>query len=104
MSRHAGGPLSGTHRPLLPGRLLLSGNQFDSRNSTGHRAVTNRPWQSTVTPHVNHTRNGRRLMNREEAKRVLWVYREGIDDNDPAFADALKEAGRDPELALWLKQ
>ena len=35
-------------------------------------------------------------MNREEAKRVLWVYREGIDDNDPAFADALKEAGRDP--------
>ena len=43
-------------------------------------------------------------MTREEAKRVLWLYREGIDDHDPAFADALMEAERDPELALWLKQ
>jgi hypothetical protein len=42
-------------------------------------------------------------MTREEAKRILWLYREGTDANDPAFAEALQEADRDPQLALWLK-
>jgi hypothetical protein len=43
-------------------------------------------------------------MTREEARRILWVYRDGIDAKDPAFADALKVAEGDPELALWLKE
>jgi hypothetical protein len=42
-------------------------------------------------------------MNREEAKRILWLYRGGIDADDPAFAEALQTAERDPQLALWLK-
>jgi hypothetical protein len=36
------------------------------------------------------------------AKSILSIYRPGIDDDDPQFADALAEAERDPELRAWL--
>ncbi len=42
-------------------------------------------------------------MTREEAKRILWLYREELDARDPAFAEALQAAEHDPVLALWLK-
>lgn len=42
-------------------------------------------------------------MTRDEAKQILWLYREGADATDPAFAEALQEAKRDPQLARWLK-
>jgi hypothetical protein len=41
-------------------------------------------------------------MDREEARRILAAYRPGDhDQTDPQFAEALKEAARDPELARW---
>jgi hypothetical protein len=42
-------------------------------------------------------------MTSEQAKRILALYRPKIDANDPQFADALAQAGRDPELARWLE-
>ncbi len=42
-------------------------------------------------------------MTREEAQQILWLYRGDIDAEDPAFAEALRTAERDPQLALWLK-
>jgi hypothetical protein len=42
-------------------------------------------------------------MTRDEAKCILWLYRGEIDSGDPAFAEALREAERDPELAHWLQ-
>ncbi len=41
-------------------------------------------------------------MDSREAKSILSIYRPGIDDDDPQFADALAEAERDPELRAWL--
>jgi hypothetical protein len=43
-------------------------------------------------------------MTREEAKKVLALYRPKIDQGDPQFADALVEAERDPDLAAWLRE
>jgi hypothetical protein len=43
-------------------------------------------------------------MNSAEAKKVLLLYREGIDESDPQFAEALAQAKRDPELAEWVRQ
>ncbi len=44
-------------------------------------------------------------MNREQAKEILSAYRPGTDDEgDPVFAEALRLAGRDPELAAWLTE
>jgi hypothetical protein len=42
-------------------------------------------------------------VTREEAKRILLLYRPDLAD-DPEFAEALKEARRDPELGRWLEQ
>jgi hypothetical protein len=36
------------------------------------------------------------------AKSILFLYRPGIDDNDPQFAEALAAAEGDPELRAWL--
>ncbi len=41
-------------------------------------------------------------MDNREAKSILSIYRPGIDDDDPQFAEALAEAERDPELRAWL--
>ncbi len=41
-------------------------------------------------------------MDRQEARSILSIYRPGIDDDDPQFAEALAEAERDPELRAWL--
>jgi len=38
----------------------------------------------------------------DQARAILSIYRPGIDDNDPQFAEALAQAARDPELAAWL--
>jgi hypothetical protein len=43
-------------------------------------------------------------MTNAEAKKILVLYRPKIDADDPQFADALAQAGRDPELALWLEE
>jgi hypothetical protein len=43
-------------------------------------------------------------MTREEAKKLLAIYRPRIDADDPQFAEALAEAERDPELARWLEE
>lgn len=42
-------------------------------------------------------------MNNQEAKFILSAYRpSGNDANDEAFADALRQAQRDPALGAWL--
>lgn len=41
-------------------------------------------------------------MDSREAKAILSIYRPGVDDDDPQFADALAEAERHPELRAWL--
>jgi hypothetical protein len=38
----------------------------------------------------------------DQARAILSVYRPGIDDHDPQFAEALAQADRDPELGAWL--
>jgi hypothetical protein len=44
-------------------------------------------------------------MNNQEAKFILGAYRpDGQDATDPKFAEALAQAGRDPELRAWLEQ
>src|SRR5438132_13765919 len=43
-------------------------------------------------------------MDSSEAKEILSLYREGIDDSDPQFAEALAQAEHDPELSDWLRQ
>jgi hypothetical protein len=43
-------------------------------------------------------------MTREEAKKLLAIYRPKIDADDPQFAEALAQVERDPELARWLEE
>lgn len=44
-------------------------------------------------------------MNDQDAKFVLGAYRSnGKDADDPAFAETLAKAGRDPELQAWLER
>ncbi len=44
-------------------------------------------------------------MTNEEAKFILQSYRHnGADAHDPAFAEALEHARRDPELSNWLAE
>jgi hypothetical protein len=43
-------------------------------------------------------------MTNEEAKRTLWLYREGIDRAEPEFAEALALAEGDAELRGWMQQ
>jgi hypothetical protein len=44
-------------------------------------------------------------VNSLESKRILLGYRPGTDDaQDPAFAQALEAATRDPELRRWLEE
>ena len=43
-------------------------------------------------------------MNNLEARRILELYRPGLDDGDPQFADALALARRDPQLGRWLEE
>jgi len=42
-------------------------------------------------------------MTREEAKRILLLYRPGLPE-ESEFSEALEEARRDPELGHWLEQ
>ena len=43
-------------------------------------------------------------MNTREAKQILLLYRETIDDSDPQFRAALDYAKTDPELGQWLRE
>jgi hypothetical protein len=43
-------------------------------------------------------------MNTKQAKEILLLYRESIDDGDPQFRQALAHAQGDPELAQWLRE
>ena len=43
-------------------------------------------------------------MNTKQAKEILLLYRESIDDGDPQFRQALMHAEDDPELAQWLRE
>lgn len=43
-------------------------------------------------------------MDSQQAKQILELYRPGVDDDDPQFAEALAQARRDPELSRWLEQ
>ena len=44
-------------------------------------------------------------MNRDEAKRILALYRPGTrDQDDPEISAALAEVERDPELKTWFEQ
>jgi hypothetical protein len=43
-------------------------------------------------------------MNTREAKQILLLYRETIDDADPQFHAALDYAKTDPELGQWLRE
>ena len=41
----------------------------------------------------------------DQAKLLLSAYRPGgADATDPAFAEALAQAGRDPQLRAWLEE
>src|SRR5689334_12918694 len=47
----------------------------------------------------------RRIVNSEQAKDVLLLYRPGTDDGqDPEIAQAIEVTKRDPELAAWFAQ
>ncbi|HUI07668.1 MAG TPA: hypothetical protein VL486_11765 [Verrucomicrobiae bacterium] len=43
-------------------------------------------------------------MDSQQAKRVLWLYRPGVDDADPQFAEALAQVEHDPDLQRWLDE
>jgi hypothetical protein len=44
-------------------------------------------------------------MTEQQVRLILQSYRPGSDDpGDPRFAEALREAGRNPQLAHWLKE
>lgn len=43
-------------------------------------------------------------MDNQQARQILELYRPGVDDADPQFAEALALAQRDPELRLWLEE
>ena len=43
-------------------------------------------------------------MDSRQAKEILDLYRPGVDDDDPQFAEALAQAQRDPELGRWLEE
>ena len=43
-------------------------------------------------------------MTRDEAKKILALYRPGVTDDDPRMAEALELVQRDPELAAWFQQ
>jgi len=43
-------------------------------------------------------------MNTKQAKDILLLYRESVDDGDPQFRQALAHAQGDPELAQWLRE
>ncbi len=43
-------------------------------------------------------------MTSQEAKEILLLYRPGVDQDDPEFAEALQQAGKDPALKAWLDQ
>ncbi len=44
-------------------------------------------------------------MNREDVKKVLWIYRPGSPDElDPEVREALGQARQDPELGQWLQE
>lgn len=44
-------------------------------------------------------------MTEEETRLILQSYRPGLDDpNDPQFAEALRRAAENPELARWWEQ
>jgi hypothetical protein len=40
----------------------------------------------------------------QQAKQILGLYRPGVDDADPQFAEALAQKGRDPELEQWFDE
>lgn len=43
-------------------------------------------------------------MDSRQAKEILELYRPGVDDADPQFAEALTQVERDPELRRWLDE
>ena len=43
-------------------------------------------------------------MDSRQAKEILWLYRPGIDDADPQFAEALTYAQGDAEVRRWLDE
>jgi hypothetical protein len=43
-------------------------------------------------------------MNARDAKQILLLYRETIDDSNPQFRAALDYAKNDPELDQWLRE
>ena len=43
-------------------------------------------------------------MTRDEAKKILALYRPDVTDDDPRMAEALELVQRDPELAAWFQQ
>ena len=49
-------------------------------------------------------RPGRHPVNNQEAKEILWLYRPGVDDADPQFAEALAHAAQHPEVRQWLDE
>jgi uncharacterized membrane protein YbaN (DUF454 family) len=40
----------------------------------------------------------------QQARQILELYRPGVDDADPQFAEALAFVQRDPELRRWLEE
>lgn len=43
-------------------------------------------------------------MDSQQARQILELYRPGVDDADPQFAEALALSRRDPELRRWLEE
>ena len=43
-------------------------------------------------------------MDNREAKKILWLYRPGVDDTDQQFAEELTYANQHPEVRQWLDE
>jgi hypothetical protein len=43
-------------------------------------------------------------VDNRQAKEILWLYRPGVDDADPQFAEALEYAKQHPEIQQWLDE
>ena len=48
--------------------------------------------------------HGRFHVDNRQAKEILWLYRPGVDDADPQFAEALAYAESHPEVRQWLDE
>src|SRR5207237_4844857 len=93
-------------RALLHRRLVLQRDRGRVGDSAWDGAVANRAREGSTF--ATSDRNGSPAhaskMNTKQAKEILLLYRESIDDGDPQSRQALMHAQDDPDLAQWLRE